>query len=166
MTEASLDGVGAPRLSDELWAHVEALLPASKQSQQRRRIGRPPMNPRRAFEGILYVLRTGCQWHALPRFYGPPSTVHDTFQRWARAGVCRKFWQVGLRRYDELVGIDWSWQSMDGAMTKAPLGGGKTGRNPTERGKLGVKRSMLTDARGVALGVAIDRHAVRRGNSR
>ena len=107
-------------------------------------------------EGILYVLRTGCQWKALPRHFGRPSTVHRWFQTWARAGVFAKFWQVGLQRYDDLAGIDWSWQSMDGATTKAPLGGKKTGRNPTDRGKLGAKRSLLTDARGVPIGLAID----------
>ncbi len=64
-------------------------------------------------------------------------------------------WQEGLYAYDELVGIDWEWQAMDGAMTKAPLGGEDTGPNPTDRAKQGVKRSMLTDGRGVPLGVAV-----------
>ena len=44
---------------------------------------------------------------------------------------------------------------MNGTMTKAPLGGEKTGKNPTDRGKIGTKRSLLTDGRGVPLGVAI-----------
>ena len=48
--------------------------------------------------------------------------------------------------YDELKGLDWSWLSRDGAMTKAPLGGWKTGANPTDRGKRGVKRSRMTEA--------------------
>jgi putative transposase len=42
---------------------------------------------------------------------------------------------------------------MDGGMTKAPLGGEATGPNPTDRGKLGVKRSVLTDGRGIPLAV-------------
>jgi putative transposase len=37
------------------------------------------------------------------------------------------------------VGHDWRWQSVDGAMTKAPLGGESTGKNPTDRAKLGTK---------------------------
>ena len=41
-------------------------------------------------------------------------------------------------------------------MGKAPRGGGKTGPNPTDRGKRGVKRSLLTDGRGVPLGAVID----------
>jgi putative transposase len=44
---------------------------------------------------------------------------------------------------------------MDGAMTKAPLGGEKTGKNPTDRGKIGTKRSILTDGQGVPLGIAV-----------
>ncbi len=56
---------------------------------------------------------------------------------------------MGLERFDELPGLDWSWLSLDGAMTKSPLGGAKTGPNPTDRGQSGVQRSLLTEARGV-----------------
>jgi len=72
---------------------------------------------------IFYVLRTGCQWKALPRSLGAPSTVHDRFQEWREAGVFEKLWRAGVLEYDEKIGLDWDWQSMDGAMTKAPLGG-------------------------------------------
>jgi putative transposase len=41
-------------------------------------------------------------------------------------------------------------------MTKAPLGGAGTGSNPTDKGKKGTKRSMLTDAKGILLSVAVD----------
>ena len=58
------------------------------------------------------------------------STAHRRFQHWVRAGVLAKLWQQGLTDYDELKGIDWRWQSMDGAMTKAPLGGGKKRPQP------------------------------------
>jgi transposase len=58
--------------------------------------------------------------------------------------------------YDDLQGIDWSWLSMDGCMTKAPLGGEKTGKNPTDRGKKGVKRSLLVEANGIPVGVAVE----------
>ena len=66
-----------------------------------------------------------------------------------------KLWRAGLDRYDELKGLDWSWLSMDVAMTKAPLGGEKTGPNPTDRGKGGVKRSLLTEASRVPVGLAV-----------
>jgi transposase len=106
--------------------------------------------------GILYILRTGCQWNALPRAqYGSGKTAHSYFQRWVRAGVFRRMWAAGLTDYDELKGIAWTWQAADGAMTKAPLGGGKTGPNPTDRAKRGTKRSLLVDERGAPLGLVV-----------
>ncbi len=55
-----------------------------------------------------------------------------------------------------MKGLDWSWLSLDGAMTKSPLVGGKTGTNPTNRGKQGVKRSLLTEVQGTSVGLAVD----------
>ncbi len=112
-------------------------------------VGRPPRPNRQIFDGILYVLRTGCQWHALSRkLYGPASTVHARFSKWVRSGVFSQAWQQVLIDYDKAVGIDWKWQALDGAITKAPLGGDATGPSPVDRRKRGTKRSVLTDRRG------------------
>ncbi len=140
-------------LSDALWARVAPLIPATP---PRPKGGRPRMPDREAFAAIVYVLRTGMQWNALPRALGASSTVHDRFQDWERAGLFRAIWAAGLGAYDELRGIRWEWQAADGAMTKAPFGGAATGRNPTDRGKRGVKRSLLTDGAGIPLAVVID----------
>jgi transposase len=83
---------------------------------------------------IFYVLRTGCQWKALPRSMGAGSTVHDRFQEWCATGVFAQMWRAGLHEYDELKGLDWEWQAMDGAMTKAPLGG-KRNRRQSHRSR-------------------------------
>ncbi len=83
------------------------------------------MDDRKAMNAIFYVLRTGCQWNALPRSLGASSTVHDRFQEWRKAGVFEKIWREGLLEYDSKKGIEWEWQSMDTVMTKAPLGGKK-----------------------------------------
>ena|SRR5579859_949472 len=64
---------------------------------------------------------------------GASTTVYDRFRLWESQGFFRQLWRSGLQEFDELVGIDWEWQSMDGVMTKAPLGGGATGPNPTDR---------------------------------
>ncbi len=61
----------------------------------------------------------------------------------------------GLTRHDASKGLDRAWLSADGAMTKATLGG-KAGRNPTDRGKLGTKRSLLAEGRGVPAGLGVD----------
>ena len=106
--------------------------------------------------GIFYLLRTGCQLKALPRFYGAPSTVHDRFQEWQRAGLFEKIWQLGILDYDDGEGLEWEWQAIDGAMTKASLGGAGTGANPTDSGKKGTKRSLLTEGKGIPLSVVMD----------
>lgn len=108
-------------------------------------------------EAILFVLRTGCHWKALnaTRFC-PGSTAHDRFQRWVQEGVFLALWEAGLMTYDDWKGIDWSWLSMDGCLTKAPLGGKKTGKNPTDRAKKGVKRSLLVEGEGIPVGLAVD----------
>jgi len=64
--------------------------------------GRSRMSNRKAMDARFYILGTGCQW---------------------KAGVFHRIWRVGLEKYDEWKKLDCSWQSMDGAMTKAPLSG-------------------------------------------
>jgi transposase len=98
--------------------------------------GRKPKSPRLIFEAIVYVLRTGCQWKALPKErFGSASAVHARFLEWERAGVFRNLWEAGLAEYDDLEGIAWRWQSIDGALLKAPLAQESVGPNPTDRGK-------------------------------
>lgn len=108
------------QIPDELWERIEPLLPPPK---PKKKLGRPRMDDRQAMAAIFYVLRTGCQWKALPRSLGAPSTVHDRFQEWRDAEVFQRLWQAGVIEYDEANGLDWEWQAMDGVMTKAPLGG-------------------------------------------
>jgi putative transposase len=141
------------RIPDEMWPHIQALLPPERPKPKG---GRPRVPDRRAMDAIYYVLRTGCQWKALPRDWGASSTVHDRFQEWRKAGVFEHLWQAGLTEYDQRKGLDWEWQAMDGAITKAPLGGEATGPNPTDRGKSGTKRSLLTEGHGIPLGVAVE----------
>ena len=117
-------------ISDELWAQIEPLLPR-RRNTHRFGGGRPPRSDRTCMDGIFFVLRTGCHWNALNATgICPSSTAHDRFQQWEQAGVFRKLWQAGLIEYDRSHGIGWRWLSMDGAMTKAPLGGEKNRPEP------------------------------------
>src|SRR5215831_16115165 len=116
------------RVSEELWALLQRLLPKHRNTH-RFGGGRPRVPDRQCADAIFYVLRTGCQWGALDATeLCPHSTAHDRFQAWVAAGVFLKLWQAGVEQFDELKGIDWRWLSMDGAMTKAPLGGEKNRR--------------------------------------
>lgn len=117
-------------VSDELWAKIEPLLPKHPNTH-RFGGGRPRVPDRQAMDAILFVLRTGCQWNALSATgICSSSTAHLRFQEWTVAGVFLEIWKQGLLQYDELHGLDWKWQAMDGAMTKAPLGGGKNRPKP------------------------------------
>jgi putative transposase len=144
------------RISNDLWDGIALFLPKHKNTH-RFGGGRPRTSDRVCMEAILFVLRTGCQWKALDATrFCPGSTAHDRFQEWAAAGVFQEMWESGLLAWDEFKGIDWSWLSMDGCMTKAPLGGEKTGKNPTDRAKRGVKRSLLVEGQGLPVGLAVD----------
>lgn len=121
------------QIPDELWSRMQALLPALKPKKKR---GRPRMDDRKAMNAIYYVLRTGCQWKALPRSLGASSTVHDRFQEWSKAGFFERLWKEGLLEYDMRKGIDWQWQAMDGASTKAPLGGRKHRAEPNRQSEV------------------------------
>ena len=104
-------------VSDKLWEQIKPLIPPAPPHAKG---GRPRVDDRKAFEAIMYVLRTGIQWNALPRELGASSTVHDRLQEWEQAGLFLSIWKAGLNEYDEIEGIQWEWQSVDGAMTKAP----------------------------------------------
>jgi len=132
------------QVPDALWERVEPLLPIYKRSCKG---GRPRLVLRNVVCGILYVLRTGCQWKAMPREFGSGSAIHDYFQQWVQLGVFHRLWRVALEEYDDLQGIDWQWQSLDGAMTKSPLGGEKNREKPDRSGQ--ARRETLgADRRG------------------
>ena len=117
------------RIPDKLWEKMEALLPPRKPHP----LGchNPRVPDRSAMDAILFVLRTGCQWNSLDATgICSCSSAYRRFREWTEAGVFEEFWRQGLLHYDKLKGLDWSWTSMDGAMTKAPLGGEKGGPKP------------------------------------
>lgn len=141
------------RVSDALWERIEPLLPARPAHP----LGchRPRVCDRAAFDAILFVLRTGCQWAALSQTgICSKSSAYRRFREWARDGVFDRLWHDLLS--DPQTPLDWDWLALDGQMIKAPKGGEATGPNPTDRAKKGTKRSLLTDAGGLPLAITID----------
>lgn len=137
---------------EPLWECAKKIIPPWPEKPNG---GRPPMPDKKAFDAIFYISRTGIQWNALPRCLGAASTVHDRFQKWCVEGVFQNLWRAGLLKYDELKSLDWQWQTLDGAMTKAPLGQEKTGPNPTDRAKSGTKRHLLTEGNGIPTALVV-----------
>ena len=128
-------------VSDAFWERVVPLVPAKKLDPTKKYArkpgaGRKAKPARQVFEAIVFVLRTGCQWKALPKErFGSASAIHKRFLDWEEAGFFEALWKAGLAEYDEMEGIAWRWQSIDSAMMKAPLALEAVGPNPTDRGK-------------------------------
>jgi transposase len=145
-----------PLLSDELWARIEPLFPVAK-PRRYRFPGRKPITNRQALTGILFVLKTGIQWEYLPQEMGCGSgmTCWRRLRDWQAAGIWDQLHQVLLEELDDLGGIDWERGAIDSAKSRSLGGGEQTGKNPTDRGKLGTKHHVLVDGQGVPLAAEI-----------
>jgi putative transposase len=156
-TKKSVDYFCLPR---PLWRKLKKCLPNRRRSKKKapKRGGRPRASDRAVINGIWYVLWTGCQWKAVHRdWFGVSSSViHERFQSWTRMGIFEKLMKKMVEYYaKERGGIGWRWQSIDSKSCAAPLGGSQTGKNPTDRGKLGAKINLMVDQRGAPLSVVL-----------
>jgi len=136
-------------ISDDLWVKIEPLL---EQFKRKKSGGSKPLDFRVILNAIFYVLTC----------YGAKSTVHEHFQRWVAAGIFSKIFQLALEEYDELEGIAWEWQMMDGLLVQAPVRGQalclseeSLGRNPTDRGRSGSKVHLHVDQQGIPIGIIV-----------
>lgn len=120
-------------VNDELWSIVQGILAALDPPAA---TGRPRTGQREAFNGIVYQMRSGVQWNQLPQHFGDDASVHRTMQRWIAKGVLQRIWAALIENCAELGGVDWRWQSADGAMGKARFGGIASGETPRIAGKM------------------------------
>lgn len=127
-------------IPDPMWEEIAPILPPQKEPGTP---GRPPVPHRKVLNGILYVLRTGCQWNMVPAAFGSGSTCHRRFQEWIEAGLFRTIVEIMIQRYDQIRGIAWTWQAGDAKTLPAPLGGEQTGPNPTDLGKAGTRNDTF-----------------------
>jgi transposase len=118
-------------VTDELWETIEPLLPPEPPKPQG---GRPRIDDRAALTGIVFVLKSGIPWEMLPKEMGCGSgmTCWRRLKEWHEAGVWERLHRVLLDR-----------------------GGAKTGANPTDKGKKGTKRHLISDRRGVPLALIV-----------
>jgi transposase len=120
---------------DDLWGRIESLLPPEPAKPLG---GRPRVADRVVMAGIIYRLKTGCQWKALPSNFSSGSTCHLRFQQWQRMGVFERIYGELLRYYDQRKGAQLTWTSLDSASAKAPKGG-RHGPKPDGPRKAGRK---------------------------
>jgi putative transposase len=138
---------------DDLWEEIETILDCFYPPA---RTGRPRADLRLVLDGIIYRLRSGCQWARLPERFGRPSTVHGWFQQFSTDGLLEEVWAYLVRECEELGEVHWEWQAADGVMNKSRFEGAKRGPNPTDRAKMGTKKSVLVDQEGGPLAAVVD----------
>jgi len=136
-------------ISDSLWNEIKNVIPKKNSN-----VGRPEMAPRKAFEGIAFVLKTGIQWKYLPEKYGATSTIHGKFMLWVRSGVFEKIMSSARDFYQTKNNNLPNWLATDTSSAKAPFANW-AGKNPTDRGKMGIKNSILVDFAGAPIALSV-----------
>lgn len=136
------------RIPDALWKEIEKVIPSMESD-----VGRLESDNKKKFEGILFILISGCQWGYLPEKYGPRSTVHGKFMKWCREEIFKKM-LVKAREYYRIRNSKNIWYAIDTTLKKAPFAkcGGK---NPTDRAKRGIKHVVIVDRKEAPLYVNV-----------
>lgn len=110
------------RLTAEQWEAISAHLPDYKPSPKG---GRPRAEDKKCFQGILWVLRTGAQWEALPRLgylYASYATCWRRLNEWMEAGIFLKMLRAFLAILNDDEQIDWKQAFIDGTFASAKKG--------------------------------------------
>ena len=125
-------------IPDDLWERIE---PVILQLDSPKPKGRKRVNQRMMLEGVIFRMRSSCQWNRLPKELGDGSTIHRTFQRWVERGVLEGVWAVLIEECRELDGVDWEWRSADCSMGKARFWGALLDAIPRTGARLGARKA-------------------------
>ncbi|WP_081636084.1 IS5 family transposase [Micromonospora sp. CNB394] len=141
-------------LSDPLWDQFAALLPARPAVDPTHPLGchRRRVADRIVFDKLLQVLRFGCSYQGIADPTCSATTIRNRRDEWIHLGVFAQLKKIVLDAYDRIVGLLLNDLAVDGCITKAPGGGEVAGRSPVDRGKQGMKRSLMVEAHGIPLG--------------
>lgn len=140
-----------PYLIEPIWEQFRALLP-ERQTNHPLGCHRPRIPDRMVFEKLVQILVFGCAYERIADGCCSATTLRRRRDEWIEAGVMTALRELALEAYDKVVGLQLSEVAVDCCITKAPCGGEKAGRNPVDRGKQGIKRSTVVDAKGIPLG--------------
>jgi transposase len=137
---------------DPIWDQFSELLP-EKEVEHPLGCHNPRIPDRVVFDKLLVqVLVFGCAYERIADESCSATTLRRRRDEWIASGVMRRLQQIVLDAYDWMIGLDLSDVAVDCCITKAPCGGQKAGKSPVDRGKGGIKRSMVVDAKGIPLG--------------
>jgi hypothetical protein len=94
----------------------------------------------------------GCGYRRIADHTCSATTLRRRRDEWIALGLAERVRLAVLAAYDRLLGLELAHLAVDGCITKAPCGGEVAGRSPVDRGKQGLKRSVVTEAGGIPLG--------------
>jgi len=140
-----------PYIIEPIWQQFEALLP-ERETSHPPGCHRPRIPDRTVFEKLVQILVFGCAYERIADEYCSATTLRRRRDEWIEAGVMAQLRELALKAYHKTIGLKLSDVAVDCCITKAPCGGEKAGRNPVDRGKQGIKRSTVVDAKGIPLG--------------
>lgn len=142
-------------LLEPLWVQFSALLPEHPVVSPTHPLGchRPRISDRVVFEHVIAALVHGSGYERIASPGCSDATIRRRLKAWAAAGVSEQVHTLALQAYDRMIGLELDDLAVDGCITKAPSGGEAAGRSPVDRGKQGLKRSLVTDAVGIPLHV-------------
>ncbi len=140
-------------LLEPLWDQFAALLPDRPRYAPSHPLGchRPRIGDRIIFDKLVQVLRFGCSYASIADGTCSATTIRSRRDEWIKAGVFARLKQIAVEAYDRIAGLALQEILIDGCITKAPGGGQCAGRSPVDRGKQGMKRSLMTDGHGIPL---------------
>jgi hypothetical protein len=143
-------------LLDPLWDQFSALLPERPEFDPSHPLGchKRRIPDETVFRLVVEALVHGSGYERIAVEGCSDWTIRDRVKTWASLGLAHELHRLALAAYDRMIGLDLDDLSADGCHTKAPVKGDKAGRSPVDRGKQGLKRSTLVEARGVPLGIA------------
>jgi transposase len=138
-----------------LWEQFAALLPARPLVAPSHPLGchRRRIPERVVFDHVLAALVHGSGYERIATPGCSDRTIRRRLHEWAAAGLAEQLHTLALRAYDKMIGLELEDLAVDGCITKAPGGGDVAGRSPVDRGKGGLKRSVVTDGGGIPLHV-------------
>jgi transposase len=141
-----------PYIIEPIWQQFSALLPEHHTDHP---LGchRSRIPEKIVFEKLVQVLVFGCAYERIADESCSATTLRRRRDEWIEAASMEVLEEMALESYDRIIGLELSEVVVDGCITKAPCGGEKAGRSPVDRGKRGIKRSVVVDAEGIPLGV-------------
>ena len=140
-----------PYIIEPIWEQFAVLLPKHEETHP---LGchNPRIPERVVFDKLVQVLVFGCAYEKIADEECSATTIRRRRDEWIELGVMKKLQKIVLDAYDWMIGLDLSDVAVDCCITKAPCGGQKAGKSPVDRGKQGIKRSVVVDANGIPLG--------------